>query len=512
MSKIIFFGLKNWYIHRLWEDILAKHLELNEHDVILYSYTKMFGGDDLNNGRPLEHIHKHIASKTGETVNQMFQLKNVRRIEDAFSQQDLNNAENIMGAAGQQELETLEYKGIPLGKCCRNSTVRQSHCTDNNGPTYQKFFKENISTALYMTDAFEKVLVTEKPDAVFIMNGIMFMENILIHICKKLGIRIVSYERAARPQHLYITANEPVNDFMFDKRFDINKPLNEDELKEITQYLLDRRTSKNTTQKFQEKDTDDLSLTKELINYEKIKDKTIVSLFTNVMWDTAAIDRDTIFDNVLDWCISTIDWAAQNPQVELFVRLHPADSRYWNVPGAKQLGDEIQKVRQALPTNVHIIESNSKINSYCLAELSNICSTYTSQIGAEIAAMGKPVVIAGDAFYGKQGIGNMPQSKEEYFMLLETKEWIPNDAEEIALRFEHFLYFKMHYAFNMVVEDASKGMGVVTELKCLKPIGNGQLQMNFDTIKEDEELKKIASYVLEGIKDEYDVEEMEVKM
>ena len=533
MSKIMFFGLKNWYIHRLVENVIAKHCELMDHDVTLVSYTKMFGGDDLSTGSRTEQVHKHIASKTGEHVNAMFQFKKVLRVEDFFDQQDLNNAENLIGNAKVKELKTLDYKGIKVGKNCRISTVRQSHCTDESDEKYEKFFVENVCTSIYVVDAFERLLVREKPDVVFVMNGIMFMERTLIDMCKKLGIRVISYERAARPGYWYITANEPINDFLFSNRFDIDKPLTDVERKEIEDYLTDRRTSKNTTQKFQDNDTDNLEKTKASINYEAIKDKTIVSLFTNVMWDTAAVDRDTIFNDVLDWCVSTIDWAKDQPDVELFVRLHPADSRYWNVKGAKQLGNEIKdyysyakkvsedkdsvsiKTGYELPLNVHLIESNEKINSYCLAELSNVCSTYTSQIGGEIAAMGKPLVIAGDAFYGKQGIGLMPDSQAEYFYELSNaknlREQFVADKKEEALRFEHFLYFKMHYPLTSVVEDCTKGMGVVTQLKFLKDIGNAQRVVDFDYIKNDKELNTIMNYCFEGIKDEFDVQEMEVK-
>ena len=520
MSKILFFGLKNWAVHRYWECCLAKHLELNEHEVKYYSYNKMFGGDDLNSHRKYEHIHKHIASKTGEQIPGMFRLNTVVPVEDYFTQVDLQNAEAILGLSEQRELESLEYKGINLGAACRISTVRQSHTIDRASKEYQDFFVENVSTSIYMIDAFERILTDEKPDVVFVMNGIMFLENIIIQLCKRLGIRVVSYERAARPDHLYITANGPVNDFMFDNRFDINKELSDIELKEIKEYLHDRRTSKNTTQKFQDSDTDDLEKTKKAVNFESIKDKEIISLFTNVMWDTAAVDRDTIFKDVLDWCIKTIEWAKNQEDVELFIRIHPADARYWNFSGAKQLQDEILKhyidkdekyskesldSTSFLPSNVHLIKSTTKLNSYCLAELSDVVSTYTSQIGVELAAMGKPVIVAGDAFYGKQGIGIMPKDQDDYFDYLECGvDCIDFVNKDEALRFAHFLYFKMHYPFRLITEDASKGMGVVTDFGFIKDLEDGRRIIDFDVIKNDVDLQNISSYLLEGIKGEFD--------
>lgn len=502
MVRALFFNLKNWHIHLCWEKTIAKHLELNGDEVTNVLLTKGFGGDDLKSGRRYEHIHSHISSKTGEAMAQMFGLKNSVRFEDYFDQNDLNKAEHTLGLAGIKELKSLVYKGLPVGKLVRTSCVRQAHTIDEDSPEYQRFFYENISTLLYQIDAIERILEKYKPDVVFCMNGIFFTERTIVEMCKQRKIKVVTYERAARPDNLYITANEPINTFNFDNQYDLIKDveLSEQELKEITEYLNDRRTSKNTTQKFQDKDTDDLEKTKQAINYDKIKNKKIVSLFTNVMWDTAAVDKDTIFDNVLDWCIKSIEWAKNNDKIQMFIRIHPADARYWGFAGAKQLQDEIIKVVPELPENVRIIKSQEKINSYCLAELSDICVTYTSQIGVEIASMGKPLIIAGEAFYRNKGFGYTPIHQTDYFDTLENGEFATD--KETALRYAHFLYFKQHYHFGLIKEDASKGMGVVTNFGFIVD-GKADWQI----VRVDEDLKRIANYIREGLTDKFTCEE-----
>lgn len=501
MVRAVFFNLKNWGIHQYWEKTIAKHMELNGDDVYTISASKLFGGDDLKSNRRYEHIHAHIASKTGEQTSQMFQIKKQLALEDFFTQQDLNKAEYVLGPCNIEELETLIYKGLNLGKIVRNSVVRQSHTLDKNDPEYQHFFYENISTLIYEIDAFERILTQIKPDVVFCMNGIFFAERALVEMCKLRGIRIVTYERAARPDYLYITANEPINLFNYDNRYDKIKDveLTPKEKQEIIDYLEDRKTSKNTTQKFQNSKPTEIKEVKERINYDKIKKqkKEIITLYTNVMWDTAAIDRDTIFDNVLDWCIKTVEFAKNNKNKHFVIRIHPADSRYWNFAGAKQLQDEILKAIE-LPENVTLIKSNEKINSYALAELSDKVVTYTSQIGPELAAMGKSLIIAGEAFYRNKGFGYTPKTQKDYFDALKEIIQTQDFEKENALKFEHFLYFKMHYPLHLIVEDASKGMGVVTNLKFIQ-----DNTIDFNMIKNDEELKYIADYIREGIEDEY---------
>ena len=95
MVRALFFNLKNWHIHLLWEKTIAKHMELNGDEVCCVNLTKPIGGDDLKSGRLYEHLHAHISSKTGETLTQMFGIKNNVRIEDFFTQQDLQKIDNL---------------------------------------------------------------------------------------------------------------------------------------------------------------------------------------------------------------------------------------------------------------------------------------------------------------------------------------------------------------------------------------------------------------------------------
>jgi hypothetical protein len=157
MARILIYSLRNWYIHQVWEKVIGKHLELNGHEVINVLYQKPFGGDDLKTYGPYEHIHSHISTKTGKDTSAMFQIKDTYEIEDFFSQQDLQNALTILGKAEHKELKSLEYKGIEVGKLCRTSTVRQVHSIDEESAEYQRVFRENVSTSLYLIDAFERI-------------------------------------------------------------------------------------------------------------------------------------------------------------------------------------------------------------------------------------------------------------------------------------------------------------------------------------------------------------------
>jgi hypothetical protein len=159
-----------------------------------------------------------------------------------------------------------------------------------------------------------------------------------------------------------------------------------------------------------------------------------------------------------------------------------------------------------------LIRSTDKINSYCLAELSDACVTYTSQIGAEIAALGRPLIIAGDAFYKNKGFGITPDNDLEYYFRLSDEFLLDGFREtdkETALRYEHFLYFKQHYPLKIIHENASKGMGVVEKMDFIKMDGNNMM-VDLEMIKNDLDLKRIQNYILEGIKDEYDVQMLEV--
>ena len=86
-------------------------------------------------------------------------------------------------------------------------------------------------------------------------------------------------------------------------------------------------------------------------NIEKIKDelgckldKPSIGLFTNVIWDAQLHYKSSAFENMLDWVHLSIDYFSKRPDLELFIRIHPAEMR-GAIPSRHPVLEEIVKMK-----------------------------------------------------------------------------------------------------------------------------------------------------------------------
>ena len=117
------------------------------------------------------------------------------------------------------------------------------------------------------------------------------------------------------------------------------------------------------------------------------------------------------------------------------------------------LFEEIISKYKTLPDNIIIIKSESKTNSYKLADMSNASLVYASKIGLEIVSRGIPVVLGGEAFYRDKGFTYDINSSQdfEYFNdnILKLGK---NTNEKInrALRFAYYFFYRSTLDFPLL--------------------------------------------------------------
>ena len=98
-----------------------------------------------------------------------------------------------------------------------------------------------------------------------------------------------------------------------------------------------------------------------------------------------------------------------------------------------------------LPSNVHIIHPEDSINSYSIIDKSSLCLVYASNIATEISALGKPLIVGGEAYIKNKGIVTDPSSKIEYFELIEkllNKPIIDKNKILRAKKYAYYFYFQ----------------------------------------------------------------------
>jgi len=124
--------------------------------------------------------------------------------------------------------------------------------------------------------------------------------------------------------------------------------------------------------------------------------KPIIGLLTNVIWDAQLHYRSNAFRNQLEWVMQTIGYFAKRPELQLIIRIHPAEIRGM-VPSRQPVAEEIRRAYPSLPPNVFVIPPESKVSTYAVMERCDSVIIYNTKTGIEISSMGIRVIVAGEA-------------------------------------------------------------------------------------------------------------------
>ena len=173
----------------------------------------------------------------------------------------------------------------------------------------------------------------------------------------------------------------------------------------------------------------------------------MVSIFTNVAFDTSQVHANTIFEHMFEWLDVLSRAIQETPETLFIIRAHPDEDR----PGKKS----IETVAAWFDSsglggreNVVFVAPAEKVSSYDLIERSQLVLVYNSSIGLEAAIQGQPVLCAGRARYAEAEAAFFPGNREEYFRML--NDFLAAPTIEVPDRFAKngrlFMYRELYQA------------------------------------------------------------------
>lgn len=306
-----------------------------------------------------------------------------------------------------RELSRIRDNGLSLGELTdipvKWFLMSASLEADPLAPiTWRRFLRSARRVAKGIADRLDEL----QPDVVLILNGLFFFESIASELCRQRGIDVVTYERGFRPGTLVFRRS--VAACLMDLSPIWNevgeRPLEEDEQQRIDDFLRERGVPSPTT-------------TCEGPGH--IRSHRRVVLFTNLTWDSAVIGQGRAFHSLRDWLATTLKIFQERPSDELVIRIHPAET---SLPG-KQTREPLSEYIYAtfgspLPPNVRLVPPDSDESSYSLMSWCDIGLVFTSTTGLELAAAGKPVIVAGTTHYANKGFTIDAESEAHYRDLL----------------------------------------------------------------------------------------------
>lgn len=395
-------------------------------------------------------------------------------LSELITAEDRRSAADLCARLGATELSTLTTaSGDKVGMHGLAGALRyfaraELPQTDMAVDVLRRF----VAAALLTSRAYDRLLAKQRYDAAVFHHGIYVPQGPAGDALRRHGVRVVNWNPSYRRStfifshgdtYHYTLMNEPVSAWD-------TIPWSAQARQEILDYLESRAVGTRDWIWFHEKpDHDAATVIKEL---GLDLSRPIVGMLSNVAWDAQLHYPANAFDNMIEWVFKTFDCFARRPELQLLLRIHPAEIR-GTVPSRQPLLDEIKARYPTLPSNIFIIAPDSNISTYAAMSLCNSIIIYGTKMGVELTAVGKPVIVAGEAWIRNKGLTSDAASEATYFDLLDrlpVRESMDEAQIERARKYAYHFFFRRMIPLPFIVPTAGKIYGLeIDGLAALAP-------------------------------------------
>jgi hypothetical protein len=187
--------------------------------------------------------------------------------------------------------------------------------------------------------------------------------------------------------------------------------------------------------------------------YVVVPDKPVWGIMAHVNWDAVFDGAPMAYQAFDDWIIDTIERITSIDSVNWLIKVHPAEA--WDNPetGIQKL---VQSRYPNLPPHVRLVPAEDTISPLDFYHLVDGAVTIYGTAGLEIALLGKPVIVAGEAHYSRKGFTYDALTKDSYReFLAHASEFGPISSEQRLLAMKYaYTYFIRRQVPLAIVHDS----------------------------------------------------------
>lgn len=343
----------------------------------------------------------------------------------------------------------MEYEedGMPLGRWAKDILVNNWLVGDFRlVPECERLGRAHLRNLILLSTAYRHVLETVQPDRVVANDSYYGMWAILAELCRRKGIPFYAHWPVSQTRVVFAANDAPMNlNFRAAWPTFSSLPLVEEQRAKVDAWLNQlsgaRELMINTASILAHQN---VSFDLEQMDHSK----PTALLPANVIWDLAALNKQIIFADMIDWIVQTISWFRVHPQFQLIIKAHPAEQNP-KIPETRERVEIALRDRGiTLPSNVFLLVPKVRLTVYDLMPLARVGLVHTTSVGFEMAARGLLVLTTGQAPYRGFGFTIDPTNADEYFFLLERSlsgEAKIDLVQQVDLAYKFILFYQFHY-------------------------------------------------------------------
>lgn len=413
-------------------------------DAIQDTECNVWGGD-WKNGRSFKALcmwcklssqrmwksHKNSLIKLSEFIDLKKRKKEIEKHLNHLNLEDLINYTD----------DAINYGQLAKDILVNNQLVASVKLV----PEAISLMKSHIKNLILLKESYSEVIKQLKPDRVISNDSYYGMWKVLEIVCIKNSIPFYS-QYPITLDRMVIKHNGSAVDFDFYDSWQkfSKKLLTQSDEKQIDNWLKGKRGLFLDTTRSGKNTAKDPALSK--ID----TDKPTIVIAANVIWDLAALNKQIIFSDMINWINETIEWFNSKTEFQLIIKPHPVefDKRIPKTNETVEYG--IYSRFTKLPHNVYLLKPDSHLTSNEIMKKFNVrgVAVHTTTVGFEYPIYGIPSITTAKSPYRGLGFTIDPINKKDYFnslnlLLSNPKKKVSKLKIKLAKKFIKFYQF--HY-------------------------------------------------------------------
>ena len=372
----------------------------------------------------------------------------VHRYSDWLSGEERVEARRLATTVPVAEIEHFTLDGAAIGEHAHAGALRFFATGSLDGePMAEAVLRRYLESALLTAYATRRLIRTIGFQSAVLTHGIYVPWGVIGVVARQEGVKVSAWNVAYRKRRFIFSHDDTYHHTLMTEPQEHweHLQLSEAQDRELMQYLASRREGLFDWIVFHRPSRQDPDAIARQVGVNL--SKPVIGLLTNVSWDAQLHYPANAFPNMLEWLVQTCEYFATRPDLQLLIRVHPAEISGFP-PSRQPILGELRKRLPNLSPNIFVVPPESGMSTYALMSLCNTAIIYGTKMGVELTSVGMPVVVAGEAWIRNKGITHDATSPQEYFRILDQLPFAARLSDDLLARARRYAY---HFFFNRMI-------------------------------------------------------------
>ena len=372
----------------------------------------------------------------------------VHRYSDWLTAEDRAEAARIGAAIPAAQIEGFTLDGLAIGEHAHAGALRffaTGSLADE--PHAEAVLRRYLESALLTAFATRRLLRTVGFASAVFTHGIYVPWGIVGAVARQERVNVSTWNVAYRKRRFIFSHDDTYHHTLLTEPREHweHIELSSTQERELMQYLSSRREGLFDWIVFHRATHQDAAEIARKVGVDPARP--VIGLLTTVAWDAQLHYPANAFPSMLEWLVQTCEYFATRPDLQLLIRVHPAEISGFP-PSRQPILHELRKRIPRLAPNIIVVPPESGLSTYGLMSLCNAAIIYGTKMGVELTSVGLPVIVAGEAWIRNKGLTHDASTPAEYFRILERLPFADRSTAGQLARARRYAY---HFFFNRMI-------------------------------------------------------------